>query len=255
MNALQTQPEVYPFFFDQIRLKEACWIDDKPYFTRRAIGEWLGAKRPRYYVRDIVERNPHIKVFSRVRNLRTHETTKMVTREVEMYDPIGFQLILMKSNLPKAIQYQIAVAHLVYAFMRGEISQPRNTGDLSFLAACENLLRIPTSQKRGRAVLEVAKKHNRSKGLVYRWMQRIRQGENPAIRKPHYLKGTHLYINKEDAAAIRRRALESPMITAKEIVRDLPRVDCTCSSLATVQRIKRRALEAEAPSNTCRKVS
>lgn len=56
--------ELMPFQYQDVRLKEACWIERKPYFTGRAIGEWLEIRHPDRYVHKIVERNPHILPFS-----------------------------------------------------------------------------------------------------------------------------------------------------------------------------------------------
>ena len=105
------------FDYNGVQLSEACWIKGTPYFTRRAIGEWLGAEHPRQYVGNIVKRNPYIRDYSVVLNLRTTDGKKYDT---EAYDPIGMQLIIMESHLPKAIRYKVAVAKLVHDMMTGK---------------------------------------------------------------------------------------------------------------------------------------
>ena len=65
----------YPFTFDQIQLKEACWINDEPCFTRRAIGEWLGYSRPQKAIDKIIERNPYIDQFSQTIKLLVSQST------------------------------------------------------------------------------------------------------------------------------------------------------------------------------------
>ncbi len=121
MNATLT-----PFDYNDIYINEACWIDDKPHFTRRAIGELLEYQFPKETISKIIDRNPHISQFSTVVNLTTVQNTgkgqkydRMMNQEV--YNPIGLQLIVFESNQPKARQYKIAVAHLVQAYMKGEL--------------------------------------------------------------------------------------------------------------------------------------
>lgn len=117
--------DFHPFIFDQVRLKEACWINGVPYFTRRAIGEFLGYATPKQSIRKIIERNPYIDDdrWSVVVKLTTTDGKEYWTR---VYNPIGLQLIMFESRQPKARFYKVAVAHFVYAFTRGEVSAPRN---------------------------------------------------------------------------------------------------------------------------------
>ncbi|MFQ5647505.1 MAG: hypothetical protein ACE5GM_11295 [bacterium] len=112
--------ELIPFSFNDVNLSESCWIDGKPYFTRRAVGEWLEYPQPHQGIKNIIKRNPHIRdsQWSVVVSLTT---TDGKTYEQEVYDPIGLQLIIMESRQPKAKEYKIAVAKLVYAYMTGEL--------------------------------------------------------------------------------------------------------------------------------------
>lgn len=72
--------DLIPFVYQAIAIQEACWIDGKPYFTRRAIGEVLGARHPQDYIKKIVKRNPHIQVFSTGVNLSLVEGGRTITR-------------------------------------------------------------------------------------------------------------------------------------------------------------------------------
>ena len=105
---------IIPFNYKQIKIIESCWINETPYFTRRAIGEWLGAKNPQNYVNYIIKRNMYIDKFSVSVNLTSTDDKNY---NVKVYNPIGLQLIINKSNLPKAIQFQVAVATLVSEMM------------------------------------------------------------------------------------------------------------------------------------------
>ncbi|MBI5815907.1 MAG: hypothetical protein HZB29_09890 [Nitrospinae bacterium] len=130
------------FDFDGERLQEACWINGKPYFTRRAIGEWLEYENPQKAVDNIISRNPHISDprWSSTLNLRVELTTGKGGNstyeresEQEVYSPVGLQLIVFESGQPKAREYKIWVANLVHAFMSGELKEPPRT--ISFFEA------------------------------------------------------------------------------------------------------------------------
>ena len=110
------------FQYKGIQIKEALHIKGTPYFTRKAIGEWLGYKNPQSAINIIIRRNPHIenKKFSTSFKLKLVEGNKTVTRTIKVYNPIGLQLIVFESRKPKAIQYKIAVAKLVHDIMTRE---------------------------------------------------------------------------------------------------------------------------------------
>ncbi len=111
-----------PFIYGGIEIKETCFTDITPWFTRRAIGEWLGYKHPQKAVDKIIERNPHIQnpEWETAVNLTVVEGGKQVVRTIKVYNPIGLQLIVFESRQPKAIQYKIAVAKLVNDMMTGQ---------------------------------------------------------------------------------------------------------------------------------------
>ncbi len=180
MNAL------IPFSFEKVRLKESCWIEGKPYFTGRAIGEWLEVKYPDRYVHKIVERNPHILQFSTEIDLPVIQSSgKEHTRQFDeggqtyerimklrVYDPIGFQLIINKSNQPKALAFQVAVAHLVVAYMRGELAPVS-----PFENRLSDLINLrPQSRRRAEAVRKMASEMGLSTRTIYTHLQRIEKG-------------------------------------------------------------------------------
>ena len=115
-----------PFEYQEIQLSESVEINGKPYFTRKAIGEWLGYANPQKAIDNILERNQHIREFSKALKLGCMQNTGKGSTyerkiETEVYDPIGFQLIVMESGQPKAVQYKVAVAHLVQAYAAGQL--------------------------------------------------------------------------------------------------------------------------------------
>ncbi len=123
------------FHYGDIELKESVFIKGMPYFTRRAIGEWLGYKKPQEAIDKILKRNPHIdNLPSSVHpslgctedenpewavtvNLTGTDGKKYATR---VYGAIGLQLIVFESRQPKAIEYKIAVARLVSDIITGK---------------------------------------------------------------------------------------------------------------------------------------
>lgn len=111
-----------PFQYGGIALSESCTIKGAPYFTRRAIGEWLGYSNPKRAVAKIIERNPHIEkqAWSRVVKLTTLEGARYATRTTRVYNPVALQLIIFESRQPKAIRYKVAVAELVVDLMTGK---------------------------------------------------------------------------------------------------------------------------------------
>ena len=112
----------HPFQYGRIQLREATHINGTPYFTRRAIGEWLGYQNPQNAIDVIVKRNPHISnpEWAIPVKLTGVEGGRTVKRELEIYNPIGLQLIVFESRQPKAIEYKVSVARLVNDIMTRE---------------------------------------------------------------------------------------------------------------------------------------
>lgn len=165
-----------PFSYEGIMLRESCWHEGKPCCTSRAIGEWLDVKHPDRYVRKILERNPHIKQFATLVNLTSVEGGRKVTREVEVFDPIGLQLIIFESHQPKAKQYKIAVAHLVYDYVTGNLKPFKWSGDVA--SALSQIISLPASGgKRKLLVLDLAKELGKSYTTIYRMAAKM-NGEN-----------------------------------------------------------------------------
>lgn len=186
MEAVQTiqadrgvQRGLMIFAYEGIRLRESCWIDGKPYFTMRAIGEWLEAKHPNRYVKKIIERNPHILTFRTFVNLTNVEGDRNVTREVEVFDPIGLQLIIFESHQPKAKQYKIAVAHLVYDYATGNLKPFKWSGDIA--SAISQIISMPAGSKRKLKVFELAKETGKAWGTIYRMAKKM-NGENLKVK-------------------------------------------------------------------------
>lgn len=168
------------FRFREIQLNESCWVNGRPYFTPKAIGEWLEYAKPYFAVRKIIDRNPHIRTFATVVKLTTVEGNRTipklgiveggreVTREVEVYDPIGLQLIINKSNQPKAVLFQVAAAELVWAYFNEELTPSKwsRRGDL--LSAARQILSIPESRKRRQMIIDLATREGISLAQTYR---------------------------------------------------------------------------------------
>lgn len=164
----KTSSNIIPFFFNDSRtnlliaLQESCWIDGKPYFTGQAIGDFLEYNHPRRSINNIIERNPHIndKAWSVDIKLMSTDGKMYVTR---VYDPIAFQLIINKSNQPKAIALQVAVAHLVVAFLNGSLADFKlNELDGSYenlFKFCHMVTSITSVPVRNKMILSCATKN------------------------------------------------------------------------------------------------
>jgi hypothetical protein len=101
------------FTYGDIALSQAVLIDNVPYLTRKAIGEWLEYADPQKQIDKILERNPHIEMHSVPVNLGA---TDGKNYETNVYHPIGFLLIVMESGQPKAKDKKVEVAEFVWHF-------------------------------------------------------------------------------------------------------------------------------------------
>lgn len=109
MNTLAT----LPFTWGKIELSETVTLNSVPHVTRRAIGEWLEYAEPKNAIAKILARNSHIELHSTEVNLSTLDGKN---RQVSVYHPIGFLLMVMESGQPKAQHMKVAVAEFVWHF-------------------------------------------------------------------------------------------------------------------------------------------
>lgn len=110
---MANQHQVTPFIWGEISLSQTVMIDGVPHATREAIGEWLGYDDPIRAISKLLERNSYIEEHSTVVKLTTVDGKN---RDVFVYHPIGFLLIVMESGTPKAIEMKQAVAAFVWHF-------------------------------------------------------------------------------------------------------------------------------------------
>jgi hypothetical protein len=105
--------ELAPFSWGVISLSQATYINGIPCATRQAIGEWLEYADPQKGIDNILAKNAHIERHSVALNLRA---TDGKNYETKVYHPIGFMLIVMESDQPKAKAMKEAVAEFVWRF-------------------------------------------------------------------------------------------------------------------------------------------
>ncbi len=115
--------------------------------------------------------------------------------EVEVFDPIGLQLIIFESKQPKAKAYKIAVAHLVYAFMTGDLKPSKwsQRGDL--VSAAKQILSLPEGRKRKQMIVDLAEREGLSLQQTYRKItmatgERLK-GKTGKPRKTRSTKGSY----------------------------------------------------------------
>lgn len=154
-------------------------MDGKPWFTRRAIGEFLGYPQPNQAIRLILKRNSHLGQWATVVNLTTVEGGHPVTRDIEVFDPIGLQLIIFESRQPKARAYKVAVAHLVWAYMQGQLRPPVEIGYGPQLRALDL---VPQGQKL-LAVDVLAEEKQCGRSTIYRHRTMLRAGLDPSHKR------------------------------------------------------------------------
>ena len=77
-----------------------CTLDGVPYYSREAIGRFLGYNKPGKAMSRIMKKNPHLRDF---------ETD---LDGVKIYNTVGVFLISGCSDKPKAVQLSIALARL-----------------------------------------------------------------------------------------------------------------------------------------------
>ncbi len=183
--------DMVAFNYQDIALREACWISGKPYFTRRAIGEWLEYKKPQEAIDKIIKRNPHIdnpvhpKLGCTERKYRWSTTVKLTAvdgkeYDIRVYDPIGLQLIVFESRQPKAIAYKIAVANLVWAYMNGTLKPSKWSRKGDLVSAARQVMSLPCSHKRGALMRDLAEREGCSLCTMYR---RVRKATGKRMRK------------------------------------------------------------------------
>jgi hypothetical protein len=154
-----------PFIMNDFCIKETSWINGKPYFTRKAIGELLEYRNPQKAIDNIIDRNPHINDFSVTLNLRATDGKKY---DMEVYDPIGLQLIIFESHQPKAINFKVAVAHLVWAFMNGKLKPSKWSAKSDLVSAATQILSLPEGRHRGSLIKDLAERDGVCLRTAYR---------------------------------------------------------------------------------------
>ena len=230
------------FSYEGVRLKESCWIEGKPYFTRRAIAEFLEYPNPgKDPIGKILTRNPYIKQFCTTLKMRVvqstgtgistppnlggvlpHQNNTEITQyeremEVDVYDPIGLQLIIFESHQPKAKQYKIAVAHMVYAYVKGTLRPYKWDGDIS--SALAQIISIPSGPKRKLKVVALAKELGKSLNVVYRMAKKM-NGENLKTHngKPRKTKSdAYSFTNRPEYHQVKEYLEKHPAAKGTEI--------------------------------------
>ncbi len=187
-----TDQSFLPFQYEGMHLQEACFINGEPYFTRRVIGEFLEYTKPQEAIDKIIKRNPYIddprwsvhpslgctEGVAVDLKLRSTDGKEYNTR---VFNPIGLQLIIFESRQPKAIQYKVAVAHLVYAFMQGRIKPKVWSPDR--ISAIKQILSESHAFKRGKMVKELAQREAAGIKTVYKWIGKYGELKTRAGKK------------------------------------------------------------------------
>ncbi len=110
---MKTFHDFTTFHRGALDLSETVLIDEVPHITRRAIGELLEYANPQQSIYTLIERNLFVESYSVVISMISADGKNYDTR---VYNPIGFLLIAMSSDQPKAIELKIAIAEFVSSY-------------------------------------------------------------------------------------------------------------------------------------------
>lgn len=181
--------QIVPFNFAGIVLAESYWENGIPYFSARAIGEFLEYRNPARDILHIIQRNPHINdpEWSTTVKLTVVEGERVVARSVRLYDPIGLQLIMFKSNQPKALQYQVTVARMVVAISRGKLKPSKWALKDDLLSASQQILSLPHGHKRRQLLKDLAERDGVCVQTAYRRVERA-SGQRLKTKDGHVIK-------------------------------------------------------------------
>lgn len=160
---MESPTTIIPFNFPGLRLREACWINGKLYFTRRAIGELLEYSKPEEMVDTIIRGNPYIKSFAAIVNLTTPD---------EVYNVIGLQLIIMESDQPKTKEFKITAAHLIEVCIEGKLT-PSKWSPKGDLSSIYQIFSFPGGFKRKRLIADWAAREGIAVATAYGRLQKF----------------------------------------------------------------------------------
>jgi hypothetical protein len=131
-------------------------------------------------------------------------------------------LILFESQQPKAIQFKIAVAHLVYDYMNGKLKPSKWTQQGDLLSASRQILSLPQGRKRAALVKDLAKQEGYNISTAYRRIelatgQRLKTTKGQPIHRSD--KGSSKYPDEKQA--VRVYLQKNPDSQKAEIKREL----------------------------------
>jgi hypothetical protein len=120
---------INPYHWAELDFSETLIINGAPHLTRKAIGEWLEYANPQVAIANIIDRNTHILEFQYYSVVSNADGKNY---EVFVYDPVGFMLIAMESQQPKAIEFKVAIAKFVAHFTK----KPKISAEFTYKLQC-----------------------------------------------------------------------------------------------------------------------
>lgn len=168
----ENQPlQTLPFEIGNVRLKEACWLNGQPWFTGRAIAEWMGysSKIIEDAVAHICERNPHILTFSTPATLAGVEGARTVTRQVIVFNIFGLCQIVACSGLHNTKTLNIQASALLAAAASGKLRHP--TKSIIDRSSAISLFKVLEADRyapgNGTTMRDIAEKIGKTQGHTY----------------------------------------------------------------------------------------
>jgi hypothetical protein len=260
---------IQPFRRFGVMINESFWIDGEPWFTAKAISEWLGLKVKDDAVQQIVRRNPYILEYSkkitvldvegRPFNLKGdtpkkslentankikrggHQITtsdqinqekKPKPREMKitLYNPIALQLIAMESGTPRAQQYKIAAASLVWNLYKARMKKLTEAQIEKEKILLDEISALPGFKLK--EIRKYMKKTGCCRATAFNHLKMIKQGESPNDIKR---KGPHQnnLISGDYEMQIREIFFKNPNLGYKSIYKRIGKPESP--SLSTVK--------------------
>jgi prophage antirepressor-like protein len=181
-----------PFQFENIRFQEVCFINGNPYFTAKAIGEFLEYSQPQQAIEKIVERNPYIKPYRTAVQLIKSERKK----KDHIFDFIGLQLIVNHSNKPKALTFKLAIANFLQ-----KKNALQNIVAYNKESRLKQIVSSPASDKRSELIKDMATRENISLTTAYKWIDKFGELKTrKGFKRQNSRIGTTKYPELKEAA-------------------------------------------------------
>jgi hypothetical protein len=159
------------FFWEGIALLECYWIQQRPYFTSRAIGIFLGYASPVHAIEQLARKNPKIEDEKWSRRVNRQDAGTNGTQTLRVFDPIGLLALCALSDSPRARFCSISAARLAVAFQCRDLEKraPLKHKQQLALAALQDMENKPYRREKAKRMVDIAQSLGKSFVTMKRW--------------------------------------------------------------------------------------